>query len=73
VTAEFLLDTNVISEAMRVSPDPAVIARMAEVGAAAVTAAPAAVAAVRSLTLVTRDVRDFERFADLRVESWSSS
>jgi tRNA(fMet)-specific endonuclease VapC len=41
VTLRYLLDTNVLSEPMRPDPDPGVLKRLLEVGAAAATGAPA--------------------------------
>lgn len=40
-TTRYLLDTNVLSEPMRPSPDPGVLRRLLEVGNAAATGAPA--------------------------------
>ena len=37
---QYLLDTNVLSEAMRPSPNPAVLERLLSIGAAAATASP---------------------------------
>lgn len=41
MTARYLLDTNVLSEPLRPTPDPWVLGRLLEVGAEAVTGAPA--------------------------------
>jgi tRNA(fMet)-specific endonuclease VapC len=79
MSLRYLLDTNIISEPIRPTPDTNVLdrlirerARLIPIGLTPSYADGqiAAVAAVNQLILVTRNVSDYQNFDELVIENW---
>jgi predicted nucleic acid-binding protein len=64
VSLRFLLDTNVLSEPLRLRPDERILRRLEEYRA------ESAIAKVNDLTLVTSNRQDFAYFDELNLEDW---
>jgi tRNA(fMet)-specific endonuclease VapC len=86
---KYLIDTNVLSEAVKTAPDKSVMKMLEKCQHEMVTAAPvwhelqfgpsfvdgqiAAISVVNGLILVTRNIDDFKQFLRLKIENWHNA